>query len=496
VDEIGYGLLDRKMIQRITENWHQGGLGVILVHLPGGGASALEALQQWAAERPGLVWRYRMESDFYFFLKREKFDERLEKLIVKSSESLRSRLNQLLSGRTEPRGEDNKSAYFMGYAVAFPSGSGRSAEAMVYEAIRDALTAVMRERFREEMAAAAEVGPVPKQPESYLRSWDSSCTIGSLAKTIPTFYRASLVSDVAKMFEANQHVQGAVIVDQGRPVGLVMKENMNQLLAGQFGLPLYWSRSIEKIMDDDALIVDAGLSVEQVSQLAMARDISRLYDVVTITQDGVLLGAASIRSILECITNLRTEEARTANPLTGLPGNASIQREMQRRMEAGRPFSIIYADLDYFKWFNDLFGFTHGDELIRFMASVLQDVTNHAGEQVDFVGHIGGDDFIVFSEAADPDMMCKSIIAKFDGGVRSYYEGARMSGVIDRSGNRVEQEGVTISLSLLLWDGFSPITAAAVSQAAAYLKKQAKAMNGSAYVKGDVCHKHLREERS
>ena len=114
MDEIGYGLLDRKMIQRITENWHQGGLGVILVHLPEGGASALEALQQWAAERPGLVWRYRMESDFYFFLKREKFDERLEKLTVKSAESLRSRLNQLLSGRTEPRGEDNKSAYFMG----------------------------------------------------------------------------------------------------------------------------------------------------------------------------------------------------------------------------------------------------------------------------------------------------------------------------------------------------------------------------------------------
>ena len=356
---------------------------------------------------PRLIWRYRMESDFYFFLKREKFDERLDKHTAKSVESLRSNLNQSLSGRANPHGERSKSAYFMGNAVAFPSGTGRSAEAMVYEAIRDALTVVMRERVREEMACSCSIEAAPKEPEPYLRSWDSSYTIGSLAKPIPTFYISSLVSDVAKMFEANQHVQGAVIVNQGRPVGLVMKENMNQLLAGQFGLPLYWSRSIEKIMDDDALIVDAGLSVEQVSQLAMGRDISRLYDVVTITQDSMLLGAASIRSILECITNLRTEEARTANPLTGLPGNASIQREMQRRIEAGKPFSIIYADLDCFKWFNDFFGFTHGDELIRFMASVLQDATNHAGEQVDFVGHIGGDDFIVFSETADPDMMCK-----------------------------------------------------------------------------------------
>lgn len=486
-EEIGYGLLDRKMIQRITENWHHRGLGVIIVHLPEGGAFALEALQLWAAEQPRLVWRYRMESDFYFFLKREKSDERLDRLTEKAADSLRSSLNRAHSQVQHV--ERRTFTYAMGSAVAIPSGTGRSAEAMVYYAIRDALTAVMRHCIREE-TVVAEQRPAVKEPEPYLRSGNSSFAIGGLAKPIPTFYTSSRVSDAAKMFEANQHVQGAVIVNQGRPVGLVMKENMNQLLAGQFGLALYWSRPIEKIMDDDALIVDAGLSVEHVAQLAMARDISRLYDVVTITQDGMLLGAASIRSILECITNLRTEEARTANPLTGLPGNASIQREMLRRIQAGKPFSIIYADLDYFKWFNDYFGFSHGDELIRFMASVLQDVTHHIGDQADFVGHIGGDDFIVFSDTADPDKLCKSMIARFDGGVRSYYEGAQVSTIMDRSGNHVKQEGVTLSLSLLLWDGISPITVAAVSQAAAYLKKQAKAMNGSVYVKGDVCQKH------
>ncbi|WP_125653389.1 GGDEF domain-containing protein [Paenibacillus baekrokdamisoli] len=486
------------MIQRITENWHQGGLGVIIVHLPEVGASALEALQAWSADQQRLVWRYRMESDFFFFLKREKNDERLDKLVDKSVESLRSRLSQMHPAVLTPsRGARKKQSFAIGSAVAFPSGTGRSAEAMVYYAIRDALTVVMRSQLREESAAQAEFNSMrANEPQKEWDSWDSTYAIGGLAKPIPTFYSTSRVSEVAKMFESNQHVQGAVIVNQGRPVGLVMKENMNQLLAGQFGLPLYWSRSIEKIMDDDALIVDAGLPVEQVAQLAMGRDISRLYDVVTITQNGKLLGAASIRSILEFITNLRTEEARTANPLTGLPGNASIQREMKRRIESGKPFSIIYADLDYFKWFNDFFGFSHGDELIRFLSSVLQDVTHHAGERVDFIGHIGGDDFIVLSDEVEPEKLCKQMIARFDGGVRSYYGNAQVSAVKDRSGNLIEQEGVTLSLSLLLWDGVHPITIAAISQSAAHLKKKAKSMNGSAYVIGDVVQMGLGEERS
>ncbi|MFC5649137.1 GGDEF domain-containing protein [Paenibacillus solisilvae] len=414
-------------------------------------------MQLWAAEQRRLVWRYRMESDFFFFLKLQKSDERVDKLTAKAVESLRSSLNRAQSGQSALRGGKKRPSCVIGSAVAFPSGTGRSAEAMVYDAIRDALTAVMRYRIREE-TPAAPLRPAFQELEPDPRSWNSSFAIGRLAMPISTFNTTSRVSEVAKMFEANQHVQGAVIVDQGCPVGLVMKENMNQLLAGQFGLALYWSRPIEKIMDDDALIVDASLSVEHVAQLAMARDISRLYDVVTITKDGLLLGGASIRSILECMTNLRTEEARTANPLTGLPGNASIQSEMKRRIETGHPFSIIYADLDYFKWFNDYFGFSHGDELIRFMASVLEEATQHDGDQADFVGHIGGDDFIILSSAPDPDRLCKQMISRFDRDVKSYYGGAYVSSVIDRSGNRVEQEGVTLSLSLLLWDGRSPIS--------------------------------------
>jgi diguanylate cyclase (GGDEF)-like protein len=249
------------------------------------------------------------------------------------------------------------------------------------------------------------------------------------------------------------------------------------------------------MMDEDALVVDAGLPVEKVAQMAMTRDISRLYDIVTITRDGKLLGAASIRSILESMTNLRTEEARTANPLTGLPGNVVIHREMKRRIDAGKPFSIIYADLDYFKWFNDCFGFSQGDELIRYLAEVLLEVTGHSGNKNDFIGHIGGDDFIVLSDAGEAEKLCRRLIERFESGVNRYYGSVDVSNVMDRSGNRVEQNGVSLSLSLLIWDGVRPITAAVVSQAAARLKKQAKAIKGSAYIVENVVEMHLGEGR-
>ncbi|QHT62293.1 GGDEF domain-containing protein [Paenibacillus lycopersici] len=524
MDEIGYGLLDRTMINRLTDQWHYGGIGVIVAHLHGQpSASAHEAMQSWMNDQQRLIWRYRMENDFYFFLQRGKSEEQLDKLTGRAVRSLQERLKRVYAKEEprKPRGVERPAAAFaIGHALAFPSSIGRSAEATIYHAVKEALSAVMRLRLRQEHAsgafeqAAAEEGLLNESP--FLRSPEpgndaledqrlsgddrrqpggpSPFPIGELAKPVPTFPPQALVSDLARMFETNQRVQGAVIASEGRPLGLVMKENMNQLLAGQFGLPLYWNRSIAKIMDEEALVVDASWPVEQVAQMAMARDISRLYHVVIITRDEKLLGAASIRSILECLTQLRTEEARTANPLTGLPGNAAIQRDLQRRIDAGRPFAIVYADLDHFKWYNDCFGFSQGDELIRFLASVLQQVIATGGCKDDFVGHIGGDDFILLSEAEDMQRLCRLMIALFDGGVMPYYGGADIPVVTDRSGNPVAaQIGVTLSLSLLFWDGVQLVSTAMISQAAARLKKQAKSIIGSTYVSGSVYEKHLGE---
>ncbi|MBW7476656.1 GGDEF domain-containing protein [Paenibacillus oenotherae] len=491
MEDIGYGLLDRAMIHQITERWRHGGIGIIVLQLRHVNAASLEAVQLWESQQTRLFWRYRMENDYFFFLNRMKSDRQMKLILDSAITSLKKGLQAAAAESSVD--ERAKPPFTIGTASASPSGLGRSAETMIYHALRDATLSMLRLRMKEDETEL----PFGSGQAGARSEWSSSVGIGILAKAIPTFDLHAQVSSLAKLFESNTHVQGAVIVNQGRPVGLVMKEKMHQMLAGQFGLPLYWNRSVEKIMDDDSLVVDASIPVEQVAQLAMARDISRLYDVVTITRNGKLLGAASIRSILECITNLRTEEARTANPLTGLPGNAAIQREMKQRIESRQPFAVIYADLDYFKWYNDCFGFAQGDALIRYTAAVLQDVTGILGGRGDFIGHIGGDDFIILtgSSAEDADKLCRNMIWRFDGGIKSFYNGEDVAHVVDRSGNRIEQNGVSVSLSLVYCDGSEDITTEHISQAAARLKKQAKQLNGSVHVMGEVFEKHLGEGR-
>ncbi|MCU6794607.1 GGDEF domain-containing protein [Paenibacillus sp. WQ 127069] len=305
-------------------------------------------------------------------------------------------------------------------------------------------------------------------------------TIGDVISPIQIFDSKALISEVANFFKSNVKAQGAVIVSNDEPVGLMMRERLFQKLAGQYGFSLFWNRSIDQMMDPKPLIVDKDTPIETVSQLATSRD-TNLYDFVIITNQGKMAGASSIRAILECITNTRMENAKVASPLTGLPGNIQIQRELTRRLMEKKPFAVLYADLDYFKWFNDRYGFQKGDQLIQFTADVLQHAIVLCGKPLDFVGHIGGDDFIMITSTDEPDRMCKEIIRRFDQSVPLFYEGDDWTYVEDRKGNRIETSGVTISLSLIVCETETPITLEEISQSAATLKKLSKASIGSVY---------------
>jgi diguanylate cyclase (GGDEF)-like protein len=306
--------------------------------------------------------------------------------------------------------------------------------------------------------------------------------IGNLASHIRCFSHQMPISEVANFFKQNEEAAGTVILNGQQPVGLVMREKLFQQLAGQYGISLYWNRPIAQLMDRAPLIVDETSPIEKVSQMAMSREKNRLYDLVVITVKEKMMGVASIQTILEAITNLRMETARVANPLTGLPGNTPINREMNKRLFDDMPFSVIYADLDFFKWFNDRYGFQKGDQLIQFTADVLQQSVSVCGHPHDFVGHIGGDDFIVITSAEDSAQLCKEIIRRFQQGVGMFYEAADWSFVEDRSGNKVQSDGVHISLSLVICKCGLDITLDRISQTAAVLKKMAKAQTGSVYL--------------
>lgn len=191
---------------------------------------------------------------------------------------------------------------------------------------------------------------------------------------------------------------------------------------------------------------------------------------------------ARIRMVLR-----RTERDLEANPLTRLPGNVSILNELSRRLESKDVFAVCYIDLDKFKSYNDKYGFEHGDEVIRETARILIRNVQQHGNPEDFIGHIGGDDFVIVTTPPLVDNICKKIIVDFENTVPSFYnETDRKNGYIiarDRKGNEQKMPLLSVSIGVVTNDSRRIEHVAEISEIGAELKSYAKSLERSNYVK-------------
>ena len=126
---------------------------------------------------------------------------------------------------------------------------------------------------------------------------------------------------------------------------------------------------------------------------------------------------ARIRGVLR-----RSRDMRAQSPLTGLPGNVRIEEEIDARVEQRIPFAILYADLDNFKAFNDHYGFARGDDAIQATARLLDDVAREVSEGQGFVGHVGGDDFVLVVPPERAEAVAQAIVDRFDAMARDLYD--------------------------------------------------------------------------
>ena len=118
----------------------------------------------------------------------------------------------------------------------------------------------------------------------------------------------------------------------------------------------------------------------------------------------------------------RAKEMRNLSPLTGLPGNIRIQEEIERRVREAQPFAVVYCDLDNFKAYNDQKGFVRGDRLIQTTARIIQDAVLANDGSQGFVGHVGGDDFVVVVSPETAEPVAKSVCEGFDAARVEFYE--------------------------------------------------------------------------
>ena len=191
---------------------------------------------------------------------------------------------------------------------------------------------------------------------------------------------------------------------------------------------------------------------------------------------------ARIRMVLR-----RTESALEANPLTRLPGNVSILNELSRRLETKAKFAACYADLDKFKAYNDKYGFEHGDNVIKETARILIRATQQSGNPDDFIGHIGGDDFVVITTPEVVDNVCKEIISEFEQVAPTFYnEADKKRGYIvaqDRQGKEMKVPLLSVSIGVVTNEVRKIEHVAQISEIGAELKAFAKSFERSNYVK-------------
>jgi PleD family two-component response regulator len=191
---------------------------------------------------------------------------------------------------------------------------------------------------------------------------------------------------------------------------------------------------------------------------------------------------ARIRMVLR-----RTKRDLEANPLTRLPGNVAILNELTNCIENKKPYAVCYVDLDKFKAYNDKYGFEHGDDVIRETARILLGAAKEYGNEQDFVGHIGGDDFVVITTPDLSDKICEKIIHDFDKISPSFYNPEdRENGFIvgyDRQKNIHKILLLSVSIGVVTNQTRDITHVAQVGEIGAELKKLAKNVEKSNYIK-------------
>lgn len=245
----------------------------------------------------------------------------------------------------------------------------------------------------------------------------SNISISSLCRPTLIISADKKISEVYAIFKNNPDCMGICVVAGGTPIGTVTQEKLFLELSGEYGFVLNQNKPISQLMDQEFLSVDHKVPINFVSSLAMARPNNKLYDFIVITEEDKYKGTVTIKDLLLKTTEIEISMAKHQNPLSGLPGNVMIEQKLSQCISSDQEYSVAYLDIDNFKAYNDVYGFENGDLVLLLLANILK--ANIPNEH--FVGHIGGDDFVVvLNEHAELDYFTE-ITGQFELEVLSLY---------------------------------------------------------------------------
>lgn len=315
---------------------------------------------------------------------------------------------------------------------------------------------------------------------------DTTARIGDFVMYLNSIAPETSVLNIIEIFNRKKTITGLAVCHNEKPLGLIMRDKLFNSLGTRYGYEILSRKQARDIMELEPLILPGQTPIEESAKLIAERIDQGLNDSLIITEHGRYIGIVSISKILNSMAQVQIEQAKDANPLTGLPGNRLITRRICDDLFLKYEFAVLYIDLDNFKAFNDYFGFEHGDRALLFLSSILREVVERLGMNTDLLGHIGGDDFIIITGLSRAETMAKEIISQFELRVKELYDPETlMQGFIlttDRKGKLVQVPIMTLSIAVVANLSVSPFpNHLALAEAAAEVKQAAKASLGSHY---------------
>lgn len=315
----------------------------------------------------------------------------------------------------------------------------------------------------------------PKAAGSYKPS-----SIKKLLVNVPFVDTEATNDEVYILFDNNPKLFSIPVAENDIPIGLISRSCMIDRFVRPYGRELYGKRSCVEFMDNKPLIVDSNITFHALSDLITQMEPHHLTNGFIITENGKYIGLGSGHALLREITEMQISAARYANPLTLLPGNVPINEHIDRLLEKKSTFWACYCDLDNFKPFNDAYGFRHGDQVLQLVGETL---TKSVDINYDFVGHIGGDDFILICQSEDWEERCHYMLKHLEQVMPAFYseEDRHMGGIEneDRQGNKIFYPFSSLSIGAVkvVENQFSSHHEVAAAMTIA--KKEAKRMTGN-----------------
>ncbi|WP_409301763.1 bifunctional diguanylate cyclase/phosphodiesterase [Pseudomonas sp. KCJK8993] len=289
---------------------------------------------------------------------------------------------------------------------------------------------------------------MPKHDNTSVALNDEGSDLSALLNDQPAVARNTPTANVLEAFRRQANLNSLAVLDeQGQPCGIVHRHSLSDALLKPFATDLFARKPISRLMNDDFLAVELTQSLQQVSRLITSRARQRIEEDFIITLNGHYLGLGRVIDVLKLITELKIQQARYANPLTLLPGNVPIQQCLTRLLQQGRESVICYVDIDSFKPFNDIYGYGRGDEVLLCLAQCLNDRVDPSR---DFVGHIGGDDFLLVLGPEDWRKRLNQLLDDFHSQCRRFYRSEHLEAGCFVAPNRqgIRQEFPLLSLSI------------------------------------------------